>query len=232
MSRAKPKVWYASAARNVNAQLPIRAVEYQDYLDKKLPEGRAAAVRENVNDRLDAFKSGRLLHPVTFLSEWALGKDERSPKAPSPMMSFGGTPMVTAEACALLETHDIGPVRFHPIRVLDAKREAPLWPDCPEVHALNVGTVKRGLDVAATNNAEWPIVAPRKGHTPTGLTHYSVRGREDDNLAFSPVVLDGPDLWVDDQLEGEIFLSDRLAKALTKAGLSRGWGLRRCRIVG
>lgn len=149
------------------------------------------------------------------------------------MMSFGGMPVVTAEARALLEGHDIGPVHFHPVRGLDAARARPLWAECPQVYALNVSTVKRGLDVAATNPEDKaPRVGPMPRSLPDGAPWFSVRGRGDDDLAFAPSVLDGPDPWVDDQLFGAVFLSDRLAKALTEAGLSRGWGLRRRRIVG
>ena len=233
MSRAKPKVWYASAARNVNAQVPIHPILFRDWSDKRLADGDMPAIKIRIDIWLDSLKVGRLIEPDVFFHDWALIPDRRRPKAPSPMMSFGGTPVVTAEARALLEGHDIGPMRFHPIRVLDAKREAPLWPDCPEVYALNVGTVKRGLDVAATNPEGKPprvSLMPRKlpGDVPT----FFVNGNKDGDLAFAPSVLDGSNLWVDDQLFGEVFLSDRLAKALTKAGLSRGWGLRRCRIVG
>ena len=53
----------------------------------------------------------------------------------------------------------------------------------------------------------------------------------DGDCPLSEGALSGFDLWMEERLEGGIFLSDRLVKALKAAKLTRGMPLKRCRIV-
>lgn len=56
-------------------------------------------------------------------------------------------------------------------------------------------------------------------------------GAEDNGIAVTAEALQGVDLWADPTLTRSVFLSDRLAKALKAAKLTRRFGLRKCRVV-
>lgn len=49
-------------------------------------------------------------------------------------------------------------------------------------------------------------------------------------LVFSKEALGGPDLWWDETIYGDFFISDRLKRALDERGLSADWHLMRCSI--
>ncbi len=51
---------------------------------------------------------------------------------------------------------------------------------------------------------------------------------EQDALVVAPPPEGGAEIWIDDRLSGAMFLTDRIAKALKEAKLTRGWGLKRC----
>lgn len=53
----------------------------------------------------------------------------------------------------------------------------------------------------------------------------------DNQLAFSTVVLDRPDIWWDRMIAEYFFISDRLACALKDAGIAKDWKLLRCRVI-
>ena len=54
---------------------------------------------------------------------------------------------------------------------------------------------------------------------------------KDNDLAFSPEALEGPDVWVEKGMIIDVFLSDRLAQTLKKKRLHKPFDMRACRIV-
>jgi hypothetical protein len=53
----------------------------------------------------------------------------------------------------------------------------------------------------------------------------------DNDLAVTRAALSGPDLWIDPQFNGGLFVSGALGDAFKKAKCTSGWGLTRCRVI-
>ncbi|WGH80032.1 hypothetical protein [Jannaschia ovalis] len=67
------------------------------------------------------------------------------------------------------------------------------------------------------------------GHTHDGEEIHMISATDmDDALVVLPPRDDAPQMWLDDRFHDALFVSDRVAKALKAAKLTRGWGLRRC----
>ena len=53
----------------------------------------------------------------------------------------------------------------------------------------------------------------------------------DDDIAVSPLAVEGPDVWVDPTLFKSVFLSRALGDALVEAGMRASMGLYRARVT-
>lgn len=82
------------------------------------------------------------------------------------------------------------------------------------------------------SNKVAPFENPAKGITLAHEIWTAERTKlEPDDLAFDKACLEGPDVWVERGLNLDLFLSDRLVKALKKEGLAGRLNLLRCRVV-
>ena len=65
----------------------------------------------------------------------------------------------------------------------------------------------------------------------TGRWHVSMARPQKPLAVFSRAALEGPDLWWDECIASDFFISDRLKRALDQRRLSKDWHLVRCPVV-
>lgn len=78
--RAKPKMWYAAAARNINTQIGISAAAARNYFDGKIDGREADAVRAHIDVWLDSLMAGHLIPAEAWFQDWAVIGGSRIPK--------------------------------------------------------------------------------------------------------------------------------------------------------
>ncbi|MEX3016303.1 imm11 family protein [Gymnodinialimonas hymeniacidonis] len=189
-----------------------------------LSEADAAQRRAGHKAQRSALQSGQPLEAIE--DQFALIPFRRRPKSPAPFMNFGNDAMVVTQPVrdllAPLAPHSL---RFFPITVLNETCKAPLW-EGPALYVMQVTEVRH-----ACNLAQSTAVCTQQITLPDGIaTTLSTIGNPDATytIALDTPVDDAADIWIDDRLQGAIFLSGHLAKALKSAGLARGWGLTEC----
>lgn len=120
-----------------------------------------------------------------------------------------------------LRRFDLGGGALYPTKVHRKDRKTPIG---DEWFCLNFGNVKSALDLEKSTFI-WQS-APG-----TASTFHTLNEARNGKLVFDSTALDGPDLWVEANLGDAFFLSEGLGLALKNAGLSRPFGLKKCKLV-
>ncbi|UWQ22251.1 hypothetical protein [Jannaschia sp. W003] len=217
------KVWFASASVDVNAAKPILPIGRHEEDERSMTRDELAAVVKVSREAMRKIQSGEALSDEEISRTYSLCRGSTASNQPEPFMLLFGSWVVTAETRALLEDLDPGPLRFHEIEVLNAARTAPLW-EGAALSVMQVLTCRRDVVIEESER-----LRKRVGRLKDGEARFSVTAPDrDDVLVVLPPHEDASEVWLDDRLDGALFLSDRVAKALSAAKLTRGWNLRRC----
>lgn len=193
----------------------VHPIEYNDVWRARHGEekSREASRRSAAIDR--RMERGELIPSEEMFKEWAWIRQNAKGEHAPPFSNFGGNTAAVNQATKdLLETFDLGAMRFHPISILNSGLVSEPWPE--PIYVLNVGNVKQA---AVITDPLFPAMRamPQERFKILFVEH----------LIVSSLALEGPDIWIDGQLTNGLFVSDRLAKALKKAGLAKGWALKK-----
>lgn len=126
--------------------------------------------------------------------------------------------IVSGECADLLQKFDLGNGNLYPVQLLNLDKKTPV---SGAYFYLNIGNTK---------DAILPVKSQKVRPAPGGglIVSFTVK---DNDLAVSENTLSGPDVWVDSAIRYAFFLSNRLAKALSNAGMAKPFRLRKCRIA-
>jgi hypothetical protein len=178
------------------------------------------------NDVYNAYRrhrEGLPLTPMEFPEAIAVF-NERNFAREKEFFFPGGFSAVKGKLVDVLNAHDLGGTGLVPIDVRKADR---LTPYGGEYFYLNFASRKDSLLPDRSKNVE------RRGvHHKTGVEYWSINSWfSDGDVALSGSALDGADLWLEAKVTDTLFVSDRLAKALTEIGLADRFRLKACRII-
>ncbi|WP_447726997.1 hypothetical protein [Sphingomonas koreensis] len=131
--------------------------------------------------------------------------------------------VVSSAAAAVLRQFDLGDGNLYPVQVFQKDRVTPVGQDWS---CINFGNRKSAILPGESPRMREGYVREGgvKGWKPPFVTG-------NDDIAVSAVALDGPDIWVDLDVGDAFFVSDRLANALKKAKVDKGFFLSRCRVT-
>lgn len=128
---------------------------------------------------------------------------------------------VVSSACAdVLRQFDLGDGALYPTKLFQHDRTTPVE---GEYFCLNFGNQKQAVVPEYSPKLKKPYPSKDLWRLPTVL--------DNGDVAVTKTALEGPDLWVDPQIWGGLFLSNPLVQALKSAKLTRPFGLRKCRVI-
>ncbi len=130
---------------------------------------------------------------------------------------------VSREFLDVLEQFDLGLFKSWPVTLLKRDKTTPFE---GEWHAIWVGTRKDGFLREKSCNFEVP---PYEDTKHLAIPH---RNAVDGDFMFDAAVVEGADLWRDQNFSQSLLLSDRLHTALKDAGLLKKLQVLRCPLVG
>lgn len=173
---------------------------------------------------VEASRRGVLLEPQDVPQRlWVrrdFSRDDRR-KLP-PLFSAGGFLTVSESFAEILKRHDLGRTKLHPIELLRSDERTAFE---GRNFFLNIAEVHRYFALEHSSGIS-PVTNPNSSYkATTGLL------TEDDCVKVVPAALAGPDLWLDDTLRTGFFCSDRLARDLRGARLTRRLALKRCVVL-
>lgn len=123
-----------------------------------------------------------------------------------------------------LSHFDLGEGGLIPFTIYKADLETP---HPGEFFLLNFGCRKNTIIKERSQN-----IVVRGIHPSTGLELLRVNGwSEDGDITVSEAALSGPDLWFEERVDHEIFMSDALAQALIAIGMGDVFRLQRCMVA-
>jgi hypothetical protein len=134
-------------------------------------------------------------------------KDDYKAKTPDLAMIMGGLLLISEKLRDLLSGFDMGTTLIHevPLYENDQKTRRPgRW------FILHITANRKTVIPEKSENTE--RVAP-------GSAKWKSRIAQEDVLTVRADAANGPDLWIDADFRGRIFLSDRLKSALKPAGI-------------
>jgi hypothetical protein len=152
--------------------------------------------------------------PAAFWGEYP----DKTYKKPPHFSLTGGSPVVSNEVMQVMQQFDLGQTSFYPTKLFHHDRTTPIE---GSYYCINFGETKTSCMPEESQEIEkfdarfWTIPSYAK----------------DSDIAVSQSALEGVDFWVDTRIRKSLFFSDRLAKALKAAKLTRTFGLRKCRVV-
>jgi hypothetical protein len=124
----------------------------------------------------------------------------------------------------VLARFDLGDGGLVPFQIYQDDLKTPIEGN---FYYINFGARKRTLLPSESKNVE--LIAANKA---TGVELWKINAwAEDGDVALSPAALGGADLWVEETVRHELFMSEALAAALRDAKLKTDFGLKECRIV-
>jgi hypothetical protein len=184
--------------------------------DQEVVQSHLAACRASENGK--PIPDGLL--PKVFFA-WRGPQDDSTPLTKRlPHLAQSGFWFVSSDVATVMQQFDLGGCKLHPVEILMEDRKTPL----PGRYlVLDFNSWK---DVFLPDHS--PEFLPPRGTT--NMWKPSLRTK-DDAAALSRKALDGADIWWSPNVYGAFFLSDRLAQALSRAGVNKPFTLRRCRIV-
>ena len=124
----------------------------------------------------------------------------------------------------VLARFDLGDGGLVPFQIYQDDLKTPIEGN---FYYINFGARKRTLLPNESKNVE--LIAANKA---TGVETWKINAwAEDGEVALSAAALAGADLWVEEIIRHELFLSEPLVAALREAKLEIDFGLKECRIV-
>lgn len=165
-------------------------------------------------------KRGEALTADEFPSEIFGAPDakESDYKLPDLFYAYGFW-VVTKAAADVLRQFELGGGGLHPVKMFKKDRVTPIE---GEFLCINFGNRKQGL------LPEHSLGLRKAAGSPQWRMPFVTK---DGDIALSSGVLTGPDIWIDPLARSSIFFSDGLGKALKKAKASKGFSLKKCRII-
>ena len=130
--------------------------------------------------------------------------------------------VVSSSAAAVLRQFDLGEGGLYPVKVMKKDQMTPIgegW------FCLNFGNKKSAIVPAESLNMRHDYIRNgKKGWFPR-------LPLKDGEVTVAASALRGPDIWIDLDVGDAIFLSGRLAKALKKAKVDKGFFLSKCSVI-
>jgi hypothetical protein len=203
---SKETIWISDAPNNTRL---IKSFTHDEntWTDKQTIETRK---RNGKGDALSADCFPTHLHIIY--------RDKSYQKLPD--IFHAGPYLVVSEAVAdVLRQFDMGRGALYPVRLMNHRQ------------TRQIGGSYFHLNIGNTKEAFLPEYTDRAEKLYDHLDFWSVTPVDDGEISLLAAALDGPDIWIDIRLRNSFFLSDRLAKALKAAKLTRSFGLRRCRVL-
>ena len=165
--------------------------------------------------------TGEALGPEAFPSViWGAADRGARTFGKLPDLVFGfGYWVVSARCATLVRRFDLGNGGLYPVDLLQRDRMTPIGSG--QWFCLNFGNRKRSLRLDSSiglgraSSGQW--LMPMILH--------------DGDIALSPNALDGPDIWIDPDVDQAIFLSGPLGSALQRERCASGWRLTSCRLA-
>lgn len=136
----------------------------------------------------------------------------------------GGFLVVRGKLAEILSRFDLGEGGLIPFPIYKADLVTP-YPG--EFFLLNFGAHKNSLLPKQCEDARKFIIEKNTGKQIWNVNDLKV----DAFVAMSPAALDGPDLWFEETVYGEIFMSDTLGTAIAETQDAEEWRLHECKIV-
>lgn len=220
-----PKVWLAEVSTSSAFTKPIfRIGDHEADLEGWAYDEVATHLEERATVR-SKYRSAIPLSHEELGTSFSLMPNRKKPSGPHSIMNFGADRLiVTGETKTLLEELDPGPVQFFPIEVLNMPRTKPLW-EGADLHVMQV------LECRHDTVTEESQALSKIGNPDIGTDSFFVGPTDgEDPMVVLPPPEGAAEMWIDDRLNGALFLTDRIAKALRAAKFSRAWGLRECRV--
>ncbi len=128
--------------------------------------------------------------------------------------------VVTKRCADLLLQFDLGNGALYPVEIFQQDRITPV---IGKYFNLSFGNQKNALV-----QSQSPKLRDSDLGNDTWLLPFVLR---DGDITVSTRALEGPDLWIDTRVRRAIFGSDRLAKALKVAGLSKAFSWKKCLVT-
>jgi hypothetical protein len=202
-----------SGVRNKYFGLPWTPAEFKLGL---LPSNIHEAMNRNANGfpaaREDMPEAAAVWEPKRFKQQ----KD---------IFALAGYFVITGELVELFSTMDLGNGGLVPLPFFEADLVTPLD---QKFYLLNVGARKAALLPEQCEDLQ-KFILDRE----TGQQLWEVnRLQPEAVIKLSRRALEGPDLWADENVYGNIFLSERLGSALLKTRQGKDWKLCRCQVEG
>ncbi len=208
----KDKIWVSRAMTDTR-------------LVHKITSSLAEKDSNSVFDAMQRNERGEPLPADRFPSVlFGMYPDKHFTKLPD-ICNADGFWIVSSQCAEILRQFDLGRTSLYPTKVCQHDRKTPV-----EGHysCINFGEIKNDFEPEASPRAK-PFAASKD------LTRVSIwklpLAPKDGDIAVKQSAREGVDLWIDPKVRKAFFLSDRLVKALKQAGLTRYFGLLKCRVV-
>jgi hypothetical protein len=201
----KETVWVSSALSNTALN-----TSFENEFAKTDPQKYLSCFKKNIKGMpltADCF-------PAAFWGEYP----DKTYKKPPHFSLPGGNPIVSDEVKQVMQQFDLGQTSFYPTTLYKHDRKTPVE---GSYYCINFGETKTCCMPEESQRTKkfdalfWTIK----------------QFAEDGDVAVNASALQGVDLWVDTRIRKSLFFSDRLARALKAAKLTRTFGLRKCRVV-
>ncbi len=169
------------------------------------------------------YVQGHPVSPEHFPEASAIYAPERfPPEHPVSMAGFGY--LVHDRLADILRRFDIGPGGLIPHVIYEADEVTPI---AEQWWYLGLGAQKRSF--LPGRSRKFKTVVDGKGLKDSIFRPWP--DRRNDDLTFSPVALEGPDLWAEAELHSCLLMSQPLGQALMGAGLGEVFQLRAALVV-
>jgi hypothetical protein len=218
------KVWMSSVKSNYAlGDKPGIRTKYYEYAWQP-SEFNIPPMPDNVHANMRRAGEGFALRREE-LPEAAAVWNEKRFKLLGDIFYAGGFLVVRGKLADTLARFDLGEGGLIPFTMYKADLETP-YPG--EFFLLNFGCRKNTVLPEESRN-----VVKRGVHHQTGITYWAVNSwSEEHDVVVSLDSLEGADIWFDPVIYNKIFLSDRLAQALTEIGMKDVFRLQECGIAG
>ena len=220
-------VWFATTSVNNNTTKPLFPVGWHESQPEKeaLDHESRRALNQRIRTVCLDFRAGKFVDPDFIGGTFVMVPGFKKPSGPHPFMKLSAYYVVTAEVRSLLERLDPGPLHFHAIEALKLNREGPVW-EGADLHVMQVLTCRREVVVEDSRGLDFSIGKLADGTDILPPGERELHG----SLVVTPPAAGSAEMWLNDQLDGSLFLSDRIVSELKAAKLTRGWGLKRCTV--
>lgn len=133
--------------------------------------------------------------------------------------------VITGELIDIFSKANLGEGGLVSLPFFEADLETPV---AQEFFLLNVGARKRAFLPELTEDARKFMICYETGQQLWHVNKLIVDGV----VSVSSSALQGPDLWVDENVNRKLFMSDWLGSAITKTKAAKEWRLLKCNVVG